>query len=117
MSGNPNNPEDDAVASSSDTRGLLPARQRSSIEVGSDDEEGEGGAAGGVHPFQATPGYRVRRSTADADGGSRNNGDLVFRMEDWKFERLTTVPWAVLLMCVNFLVIFTGLHHDMSLRN
>ena len=69
------NPEDEAVASSSDTRGLLPKeddggnstrnrtgglRARSSIEVGSDDEDRDGGEAGGagVHPFQATPGYR-----------------------------------------------------------
>ena len=37
-------------------------RVRSSIEVGSDDEDRDGGETGaggaGVHPFQATPGYR-----------------------------------------------------------
>ena len=54
---------------------------------------------------------RVRRSTADEN--NRSNGDLVFRMEDWKFERLGTVPWAIILMCVNFLVIFTGWYHCM----
>ena len=60
MSANPNNPEDDAVASSSDTRGLLSRGNtaRSSIEVGSDNEGDGGEGAGGVHPFQATPGYR-----------------------------------------------------------
>ena len=63
-----------------------------------------------LEPLNCLP-LRVRRSTADAEGASRNNGDLVFRMEDWKFERLSTVPWAVLLMCVNFLVIFTGWYH------
>ena len=53
---------------------------------------------------------RVRRSTADAgaDNGGHNNGDLVYSMEDWTFMKLTTVPWAVILMVVNGLVVVTG---------
>jgi len=109
--------EDDALPStSSDTRGLIDegpsnrnrtVRQRSSIEAGSEDEVHDDG--GGAHPFQAAPGYRVRRSTADAeaDNGGQNNGDLVYSMEDWKFQKVDTVPWAVILMIANGLVIVT----------
>lgn len=121
MSANPNHPEDDALPStSSDTRGLIDGgegpstrnktvRQRSSIEADSDDEIHDDGARGGAHPFQAAPEYRVRRSTADAgaDNGGHNNGDLVYSMEDWTFLKLTTVPWAVILMVVNGLVVVT----------
>ena len=57
---------------------------------------------------------RVRRSTADAgaDNGGHNNGDLVYSMEDWEFLKLTTVPWAVILMVVNGLVVVTGCNLD-----
>ena len=57
---------------------------------------------------------RVRRSTADAgaDNGGHNNGDLVYSMEDWTFLKLTTVPWAVILMVVNGLVVVTGCNLD-----
>ena len=34
-------------------------------------------------------------------------GEAVFRMEGWKFSRLTTIPWAVVLSIANLLVIFT----------
>ena len=51
-------------------------------------------------PWFQGPEYSVRVN----NGGG---GEAVFRMEGWKFTRLTTVPWAVLLFCANFLVIFT----------
>ena len=59
---------------------------------------------------------RVRRSTADAgaDNGGHNNGDLVYSMEDWEFMKLTTVPWAVILMVVNGLVVVTGCDLDLE---
>ena len=59
---------------------------------------------------------RVRRSTADAgaDNGGHNNGDLVYSMEDWTFMKLTTVPWAVILMVVNGLVVVTGCDLDLE---
>ena len=57
----------------------------------------------------------MRRSTADAeaDNGGQNNGDLVYSMEDWKFQKVDTVPWAVILMIANGLVIVTGCDLDL----